>query len=91
MDRHLAASLDRWLTTPPEYDECECEEDGCTCAEEAEAANEAELKALDEQAAYDMAGCKCGHERHYHGEYCFGNDDDIKNACRCEGFSEATE
>lgn len=32
MDRHLAASLDHWLTTPPEHDDHECEEDGsCGC------------------------------------------------------------
>lgn len=34
MDRHLAASLDRWLTTDPrdgEERECECDEDECVC------------------------------------------------------------
>lgn len=35
MDRVLAASLDRWLTTPPEerYSHCECEGNYCSCVE----------------------------------------------------------
>lgn len=81
MDRHLAASLDRWLTTPPFDDEDghECD-DECSCAE-----NEAE-QAKQEQAwaDYEAAMCKCGHERYHHAEICMGV------TCRCKDFSEAT-
>lgn len=78
MDRHLAASLDHWLTTPPEHDEHECD-DECSCAE-----NDAELAAQEEAfAAYEAAMCKCGHERYHHGEVCLGI------TCRCDNFTEA--
>ena len=78
MDRHLAASLDRWLTTPPEQDDHECEEDGsCGCAEA-----DAQMEAW---AAEESAMCKCGHERYHHGEVCLGI------TCRCKDFTEATQ
>lgn len=81
MDRHMAASLDRWLTTPPEDDEHECDdEDSCGCA-----ANDAEL-AKQEQAwaDYEAAVCvSCSHARYHHGEECFGG---TKPACVCSGF-----
>lgn len=77
MDRHLAASLDAWITTPPEdrYPACECE-DECECD------NAEDDAALQEWAEYDMQPCTvCRHPRYQHGDGCLGNTDGKRCVC----------